>query len=85
MDFSDAVVSGVPLIVLIGGLVEFAKKFGLEGEAATALSGALGLVFGAAYQISTSGVPMEFAGWLSLVVYGAGMGVVTSGVYDVLK
>jgi len=80
MDFSDAVVNGVPLLVIIIGLVEFAKKFGLTGEACTALSLALGLVLGMLYQLQ-SGIPAGLAGWFGVVMYGLGMGLVASGLY----
>ena len=85
MDFSDAVVSGVPLLLLVAGLVEFAKKAGLAGIWLTSLSLVLGLAFGVAFQLAEGGVPADFAGWLSVAVYGLGLGVVTSGLYDLGK
>ena len=85
MDFSDAIINGIPLVLLIAGLVAFAKSMGLQGKALTILSALLGLLFGAAMQISEHGIPVDFAGWLGLVTYGLALGVGTSGMYDLVK
>ena len=84
MDFSDAIVNGVPLVFVIAGLVQFAKKFNLKGEACTALSLVLGVVLGIAYQLQ-AGLPADFAGWFGAVVYGLALGITTAGLYDVVK
>ena len=84
MDFGDAIVDGIPLVFVIGGLVQFAKKFNLSGEACTALSLGLGVVFGIAYQVQ-AGLPTNFAGWFGAVLYGLALGITTSGLYDVVK
>jgi len=83
MAFGDAVVNGIPLVVMIAGLVEFAKKFGLTGEWCTALSMALGLLLGVAYQVQ-AGLPTDFAGWFAAIIYGVALGLATSGLYDIV-
>jgi len=83
MDFSDAVVNGVPLVLLVMGLVEFSKKFGAKDLVCDALSMGLGLVFGFLYQLSTVGMPTDLTGWLGVVVYGLGLGLTTSGLWSV--
>jgi hypothetical protein len=85
MDFSNAIINGIPLVLLIAGLVAFAKTMGLQGKALTILSAGLGLVFGAAFQISEGGIPVDFDGWFGLVIYGLGLGIGTSGMYDLVK
>jgi len=85
MDFSNAIINGIPLVLLIAGLVAFAKKMGLQGKDLTILSAGLGLVFGAAFQISEGGIPVDFDGWFGLVIYGLGLGIGTSGMYDLVK
>ena len=42
----------------------------------------LGLLLGAGYQLAVVGFPVDFAGWFAVVVFGLGLGVVASGVYD---
>ena len=81
-DFTSLLVAGVPLMVVIFGLVEFSKKLGLNGKGLTIFSMLLGLAFGIAYQISTAGVPAGFAGWFTVVIFGLALGLVTSGFYD---
>lgn len=81
-DFSTLLVAGIPLTVVIFGLVEFVKVMGLKGRILTATSLLLGLVFGIAYQIATSGSPSTFAAWFAVTVFGLALGLVTSGFYD---
>ena len=63
VDFSNAVLNGVPLLAVIMGLVEFSKKFGAKDLVCDALSLGLGVVFGLLYQLSTAGLPVDLAGW----------------------
>jgi len=82
MDISTLLVGGIPLVAVVFGLVEFIKSFGLKGHWLTGVSILLGLAFGIAYQIANAGVPMSFAGWFSMVVFGLIIGLVASGFYD---
>lgn len=77
----EPIIDGIPIIVLIFGLVEFSKKFGLSGNGCLALSMALGIVLGMLFQLSL-GMPTSFAGWLLVVVYGLTLGLTCSGFYD---
>jgi hypothetical protein len=82
IDLTQLLVGGIPLLVVIFGLVEFSKSFGLQGKWLTAFSMVLGLVFGAAYKIAEDGVPAVFSAWFVLVVFGLALGLVASGFYD---
>ena len=84
MDFSDAIVNGIPLILLIVGLVQFAKNLGLRGNNLRILSAALGLALGVAYQLSKR-FPTDFGGWLAVIVYGLALGVTASGLVDTAR
>jgi hypothetical protein len=79
--FDTIVVAGIPLLLVVLGLVQFIKGFGLEGNAVKGLSLAVGLLLGGAYQYSIA-APADFAGWFSLVVFGLGLGLVASGLYE---
>lgn len=83
MDFSGAVVNGIPLLVVIVGLVEFAKKFGLKGNGNIALSMGLGVVFGVLYQLSTVGIPVDLSDYFGVALYGLVLGLTSCGLYDV--
>jgi len=81
MDFSGAVLDGIPILPIIIGLVEYSKKFGAEGIVCDALSMGLGVVFGLLYQLSVSGTPSDLSGWFGVVLYGLGLGLVSSGLW----
>lgn len=86
MDYASFAIGGVAILPLVIGLVEFAKKFGLAGNALTGLSAALGFVFIAlAYAIETGLMPEAAVPWIALVVVGLGGGLAASGLYDLGK
>jgi len=78
----ESVAGGVPIVVVVMGLVEFAKRMGVKGRASLALSMALGTGFGIAYQVSLA-IPSDFAGWMGAGVFGLALGLTASGLYDV--
>jgi len=81
-DLSTLLIGGIPLLVVIFGLVEFAKSLGLTGKWLTAFSLVLGVAFGVAYKIAVSALPADFTGWFTVVIFGLALGLVTSGFYD---
>jgi hypothetical protein len=81
MTFENLLVGSIPLMLVIFGLVEFAKSFGLKGNWLTIFSMLLGLAFGMAYRVSTVGVPIGFAGWFEAVIFGLAIGLTASGFY----
>jgi hypothetical protein len=83
--FAEVSVAGIPLLFVVMGLVEYIKKFGVQGQALQGASMGIGLLFGVGYQVSAAGVPADFAGWFAVGVYGLALGLVASGIYDVLK
>jgi hypothetical protein len=82
IDLTQLLVGGIPLLVVIFGLVEFIKSFGLKGNWLVGSSLCLGLVFGFAYKIAETGIPATFAGWFVMVVFGLALGLIISGFYD---
>jgi hypothetical protein len=82
IELSSLLVAGIPLVVVIFGLVEFSKKLGLKGNWLTIFSMCLGVAFGVAYKIAESGVPGSFAAWFAVVVFGLALGLTASGLYD---
>ena len=80
--FTEAIVAGVPLLFVVIGLVQLSKKLGASGNALTLISMGIGLVLGVCYQLATVGFPTNFGGWFAVIVYGLGLGIVASGVYD---
>ena len=84
MDFSNAIVAGIPLVLVVIGLVEWLKRFGVQGAALNVASLLIGLVAGIAYQISIA-MPGDFSGWFGAAIYGLALGLVASGLYDAGK
>ncbi len=81
LDFSTLLVGGIPLVVVVFGLVEFVKSFGLKGQWLTVTSLFLGLALGVCYQVAKTGLPVDFAGWFAVAIFGLALGLVASGFY----
>ena len=77
----DQYVNGVPLVVLVFGLVEFTRQLGLAGKALRVASMLIGVLLGVLYQLSL-GVPATYAGWFGAVVFGLALGLTASGIFD---
>ncbi|MFA5154277.1 MAG: hypothetical protein WC554_17130 [Clostridia bacterium] len=84
MDFQQYVIAGVPLLFVVLGSVEFVKSFGLKGNVVKIVSVVIGLLFGIGYQLSVA-MPVGFAGWFAVTVFGIALGLVASGIYDVIN
>jgi len=84
MDFSDAMISGIPLALVVLGAVEFVKAMGLKGRVLLIASLVIGTVLGVLYRMSVA-MPVDFAGWLGAAVYGVALGLTASGVYEAMR
>lgn len=78
----DAAVNGIPLIALVFSLVAYLKQTGITGKALLYASLIIGAVLGFGYMLYAEGVPATFAGWFGYVIYGLGLGLLTSKTYD---
>ena len=77
----DILVNGVNLLLVIMGLVEFLKRLGVTGKWSILASMIIGLLLGIGYQISAK-PPAGFGDWFGAVIFGLGLGLSASGVYD---
>ncbi len=75
--------NGINFLVIVFGLVEFAKKFGLKGRTLTALSMVVGVVMGVLYQLSLRS--QALAEWFQIMMFGLAVGLAASGIYDFLN
>ena len=83
MDFTLA---GVALIPLVLGLVEFAKKLGVNGNGSLILSVALGFVLsGVVYAVQGGLISEAAAPWINLVIVALSGGLGAAGLYDLGK
>ena len=80
-DFTTLLIDGIPLVLVVFGLVEFMKKMGMAGNALTIASLLLGMALGIAYRLTLI-IPLDFAGWFSAIIFGLALGLVASGLYN---
>ncbi len=72
--------AGIAAIPLVTGLVEGAKRFGLDAKWAFPLSLALGLMLSLGY--AWAGGAATGKAWMDSVVLGLGFGLAASGLYS---
>ena len=84
-DYLNVAVNGVPLVFVIMGLTYLYGMFGATGKLQLGLSVGTGIVTGAGYMISQSGMPVDFAGWFGTVVFALAMGLLPAGTYESVK
>ena len=83
MDFA---IGGVAVAALIVGLVEFAKKFGVEDKASSALAFVLGVFLtGLAYGIEAGLIPAEYVPYVVWAVTALAGGPAAMGYYNLGK
>jgi len=83
MDLDRFVLNPTTLLVLIFGLVEYIKGFGVRGNSLRAVSMALGVMLAVAYRLREAAP--DWAGWIEMTFFGLAAGLAASGVYDFLK
>lgn len=73
-------VGSISLLVVVFGLVEFVKKFGVKGSALTITSMVLGVALGVLYQASLEyTIISKYFQW---AVFGLAVGLAACGLYD---
>lgn len=84
LDLTGAIVAGVPLMLVVIGLVQYVKeKIGWSGAGVEIFAILLGLAFGVGYW-AYLGEParyVEWQFWFEAAVYGLAVGLVATGIY----
>lgn len=96
--YADAAVSGVPLLFVVIGLVQYIKAFKnkageqlVDGNWLLIASMILGFGLGGSFMITQTQPPEEsvlrdlFGYWFAVGIYGIGLGIIASGFYDATK
>ena len=79
-------IAGIAIIPLVLGLVQFAKKLGVNGNGSMVLAVVLGFFFsGLMYAGQTGLIPAEALPWVELVVFALAGGLSAAGLYDLGK
>ena len=72
------------ILAIVAGVTQFIKtKMNLVDTAAELLSAAVGILCGSAYQYSVT-KPVDFSGWLVVVVVGLITWLTTAGLYKLV-
>lgn len=95
--FANVAVKGVPLLFVVMGMVEVFKKFVkkdgtrfFKGNAILLISLFWGILIGGGYMISLTKPPIRvdwwliYVYWFGIAIYAIAMGLVASGLYDVI-
>lgn len=80
----EQLVNGIPLVALVIALVEWLKRFDIEGKALNAASMAVGVIIGVAYWYAQQPL-VGFAEWFGAIAYGLVLGLTASGIYDAAR
>ena len=85
-DFNLFELGGISVIVLVIGIVESAKRFGLSGKACQIVAMVLGAgLIGLAQAIEIGMIPVNLLPLINIVVKGVGGGLAAGGIFDILK
>jgi hypothetical protein len=86
MDFQNLEIAGIAIFLLIIGLVEAAKRFGIRDEWSFGLSLVLGLGFAAlARALEQQLIPLPWVPWVEVGIVGLAGGLACTGLYDLTK
>ncbi len=80
MDLGNFTLNPLTLALLILGIVEFIKKFGLTGNKLMLVSMAVGIVFAVVYKISELVEPAQI--YIQVAFFGLAAGLCASGIYN---
>jgi uncharacterized membrane protein HdeD (DUF308 family) len=80
MDLGNFTLNPVTLALLILGIVEFIKKFGVTGNKLMLISMAVGIVFAVVYKFHELIPPIEQ--YIELAFFGVAAGLCASGIYN---
>ena len=83
---ADLAIGGVLVLALIVGIVEFAKRFGLDGNGNVILTFVLAFLFGGlALAIQEGLIPEAALLWIELVVGAISFALAACGLHEVGK
>ena len=80
MDLSKFIVNPVTLALLILGVVEFIKTFGVTGNKLMLISMAVGIVFAVVYKMRELYLPAQT--YIDVAFFGLAAGLGASGIYS---
>ena len=86
MSFEGYAIGGLSVIVLVLGIVEAAKRWGLPSKASEGLAFGLGFFFVAlTVAIERALIPAGWVPYIEIVVTGLGGALAATGIYDLVR
>ncbi len=83
MDLSNFLVNPVTLALIILGVVEFIKKFGVQGNKLMLVSMAVGMFFAVVYKARDFYLPAQ--PYIDIAFFGIACGLGASGIYTFIN
>ena len=83
-EYLNVAVAGVPLVAVVMGLTFLAGKFGATGKLQLGISVVIGFILGLGYML-INGVPVDYAGWFTAVIFAFAMALLPAGIYETFK
>lgn len=80
MDFGNFIVNPITLALIILGVVEFIKKFGVTGNKLLIISMFVGITFGVIYKLYVLYLPSQV--YIDVIFFGIAAGLGASGIYS---
>ncbi len=80
MDLSNFIVNPVTLALIVLGIVEFIKKFGVTGNKLMLIAMAVGLFFGFVYKVREFYLPAQ--PYIDVAYFAIAVGLGASGIYS---
>jgi ABC-type uncharacterized transport system permease subunit len=79
MDLGNFIINPLTLALIILGVVEFIKKFGVTGNKLLIISMVVGIAFGVIYKLYIIYLPSQV--YIDVIFFGIAVGLGASGIY----
>ncbi|MCK4899400.1 MAG: hypothetical protein KAS38_11510 [Anaerolineales bacterium] len=83
MDLENFVLNSTTLLVVVFGLVEFIKTFGIKGNVLRIISMTLGIGLAVVFKLSQ--VYPSWLPWIDIAAFGIVIGLTASGIYEFIN
>ena len=86
VEYGSLLIAGVPVIVMVIGIVEACKRWGVQGKASEMLAFGLGFFFVAlAIVVQQELIPPDYVVWVEVAIVALGGALAATGFYDLAK
>ena len=80
MDLGNFIINPLTLALIVLGVVEFIKKFGVTGNKLLIISMFIGIIFGVTYKLYILYLPSQV--YIDVIFFGIAVGLGASGIYS---